>query len=83
MWTVSTAPLANPHKIIIGKVGSHINAVTGDTFKSLFATSQDLVAVMRIVPSSPPLARYSPSGENKTTDTELECPESFTVLSYL
>jgi len=83
IWTVSMAPLANPQTTVIGNVGSHRSAVTGETFTSFFATSQDVVAVTRTTPFSQPLARYSPSGEKRRTVTELVCPESVSALSYL
>ena len=83
MCTVSTAPLANPQTSVMGNVGSQRSAVTDETFKSLPTVSQDSVEVMRIKPFSHPLARYSPSGEKRTTKIELVCPESVSTPSYL
>lgn len=83
MWTVSMAPLENPQMTVIGNVGSHRSAVMGETFTSLFVTSQDSVAVIRTMPPSQPLARYSPSGEKRRAEIVLVCPESVSALSYL
>lgn len=65
------APLAKPQRIVIGKVGSHKRAVTGDTFRSFVTGVQDSVAVTKMAPVSLPLARYSPSGEKRRTAIEL------------
>lgn len=81
--TVTTAPLANPQTNVIGNVGSHRSAVTGETFTNFLTVSQDCVAVMRIKPFSQPLARYAASGEKRRTLIELVCPESVSTLSNL
>ena len=77
------APLANPQTTVIGNVGSHRAAVTGETFANFLTVSQDSVAVTRTTPFSQPLTRYSPSGEKRRIAIELVCPVSVSTHSYL